>query len=386
MSKKLVLFALIIASLVSCSKVKDGEFLISGSAKGMEDGKSVILQTQDEAGISMINVDTVKVKDGKFEFKGKIKAPALYALFFPDYSSGLPLIVENDEVLVEVKKDSINNSKISGTYNNDEFQKFNEEARKIQKKMMDFQTKNMQAFRDAQQKNDTVAINKLIKQNSEIQKGLKDMMQKYPDTHPKSFISALIVLDMFRSPDFDAKKVQKLYDSFDASIKNTKPAKKIKDQLDALNLAKKSPKAKPVAVGDIAPDFSAKTPEGSTVSLKQSMGKATIIDFWASWCGPCRKENPNVVALYSEFHAKGLNIIGVSLDKDAAKWKEAIAKDKLVWAQVSNLLEWQDPIALQYHVEAIPATYLLDGTGKIVAKDLRGEELKAKVAALLSAS
>jgi len=120
------------------------------------------------------------------------------------------------------------------------------------------------------------------------------------------------------------------------------------------------------------------------VSLKESLGKVTLIDFWASWCGPCRQENPNVVALYKEFHNKGLNIISVSLDEDAADWKEAIAKDKLTWTHVSNLKEMKDPIALQYGVTQIPTTFLLDATGKVVAVDLRGEDLNAKIKELLS--
>lgn len=117
-----------------------------------------------------------------------------------------------------------------------------------------------------------------------------------------------------------------------------------------------------VQIGQVAPNFSAKNPEGKTVSLKESLGKVTIIDFWASWCGPCRAENPNVVALYNEFHGKGLNIIGVSLDQDEAKWKEAIAKDKLAWAHISNLKFWEDPIAKQYNVKSIPATFILDAS------------------------
>ena len=120
------------------------------------------------------------------------------------------------------------------------------------------------------------------------------------------------------------------------------------------------------------------------MSLKESLGKITIVDFWASWCGPCRAENPNTVALYKEFHSQGLNIIGVSLDKDAVKWKEAIAKDKLVWTQVSHLKFWDEPIAIQYQVESIPATFVLDASGKIIAKGLFGEELRAKIATLLS--
>jgi thiol-disulfide isomerase/thioredoxin len=119
------------------------------------------------------------------------------------------------------------------------------------------------------------------------------------------------------------------------------------------------------------------------VSLKQSLGKVTLIDFWASWCAPCREENPNVVAIYNEFHSKGLNIISVSLDKDAIKWKEAIAKDKLTWTQVSNLKEMNDPIALQYNITQIPTTYLLDSNGKIVAIDLYGDRLKIKIKELL---
>jgi thiol-disulfide isomerase/thioredoxin len=120
------------------------------------------------------------------------------------------------------------------------------------------------------------------------------------------------------------------------------------------------------------------------VSLKECLGKVTIVDFWASWCGPCREENPNMVAIYNELHSKGLNVVGVSLDKDAQKWKEAIAKDKLVWNQVSNLKFWEEPIAKQYKVESIPATFILDAKGNIVAQDLRGEELKAKIKELLA--
>ncbi|MFM9987920.1 peroxiredoxin family protein [Flavobacterium sp.] len=139
-----------------------------------------------------------------------------------------------------------------------------------------------------------------------------------------------------------------------------------------------------LSIGQSAPNFTAKNVDGKLVSLKESLGKITIIDFWASWCSPCRKENPNVVNLYNEFHAKGLNIIGVSLDDKATAWKEAIAKDKLTWTQVSNLKSWQDPIAVTYNIQSIPATFLLDANGNIIAKDLRGVELKAKVAELLA--
>ncbi len=119
------------------------------------------------------------------------------------------------------------------------------------------------------------------------------------------------------------------------------------------------------------------------VSLNESLGKVTLIDFWASWCPPCRTANPKLVALYNEFHSKGFNIISVSLDKEADKWKKAIAKDKLTWTQVSNLKEMEDPIAVQYGIELIPTTFLLDSSGRIIGIDLPQEEMKAKIKALL---
>ena len=120
------------------------------------------------------------------------------------------------------------------------------------------------------------------------------------------------------------------------------------------------------------------------VSLKQSLGKVTLIDFWASWCSPCRQENPKVAALYNEFHTKGLNIISVSLDENKGSWAKAIEEDKLTWTQVSNLKEMKDPIALQYGVSQIPTTFLLDTSGKVVAIDLRDDDLKSKIKELLS--
>jgi peroxiredoxin len=382
--KKILIVGAFVALLFSCSKVAKGEYLITGNIKGIKTGL-VFLQKQNPAGMGIINIDTVKVVDGKFEIKGKITEPEISFIEVKNINGKVPFVLEEGEITIAVDKDSIFKSKLSGTYSNDEFYNFNSESNKIQKrlqkKVMDFQMKNMAAMNDARKNNDTVTINSLRKQYDVIQKDITDYTFNYPKNHPKSFISVLIVQAMFNNPNFKPAAIETTFNSLDESLKKTKPGKKIKENLVAIS--KQSKLKSKVTIGSIAPDFKAPSPDGKIISLKENLGKVTIIDFWASWCAPCRAENPNNVALYNEFHSKGLNIINVSLDSDATKWKEAIAKDKLTWIQVSNLKEMEDPIALQYGVNQIPTTFVLDASGKVVAIELRGEELKAKIKEIL---
>ncbi|CAN1565724.1 TlpA_like_family domain containing protein [Flavobacteriaceae bacterium] len=382
--KRILLLLTVSAVLFSCNKAGVNEYIISGTVKGVADGKTVILEKQDETG-QLKPIDTVKIKDGKFTIKGSAKEPEIMLLQVEALQGKVPFILENGDIEVIVDKDSIQKTKLSGTFNNDVFSKFNVDVVKFQKdsqkKMTAFQNTNMAKMKAAQEAKDTITINKLMKEYQVLQKAGMDFYVKFAEANPKALISALIVDSMLNDPSVDLARAKKIFASFSPELKKYKPGKSIQSKLDKI--------AKPVAatteVGTIAPDFSAPNPEGKSISLKESLGKVTIIDFWASWCNPCRAENPNVVALYNEFHSKGLNIISVSLDKDAKKWKEAIAKDKLTWNQVSNLKDFEDPIAVTYGINAIPSTYILDAKGTIVAKDLRGAELKAKVAALLAA-
>jgi peroxiredoxin len=226
----------------------------------------------------------------------------------------------------------------------------------------------------------------LMKEYKTYQDQFKDISLKHVEDHPKSYISLFFIKQFLSDPSFDVARGTKMYENLDPTLKNTREGKSIKKTLDGVKTAEKKndTSAAAVEIGTVAPDFSAPSPEGKDISLKSSLGKLTLIDFWASWCGPCRKENPNVVALYNDFHAKGLNIIGVSLDEKADKWKDAIAKDQLTWAHVSNLKGWEDPIAKRYYVDGIPATFLLDEKGVVIARNLRGDELRAKVASILS--
>lgn len=381
-TKKFILLFSFIIILTSCNKAGKNEYIVTGTIKGIENGKSVTLEVQDEITKQLKAVDSAKIENGKFVFKGTAKEPELYLIQIESADSKIPFILENGDIEMIINKDSIALTKVTGTYNNDELTGYKENGMKIQKKMMKFQEDNMAKMNEAQQNKDEVVINNLSKEYSKFQEEFAKQSEDYINKHPKAFISTLIIEGMFNQMTPDVAKIKKHYTALDQSLKNTKHGKNIKTKLDQLE--KPNTASGSTEIGSLAPEFSGPNPEGKVISLKESLGKVTIIDFWASWCAPCRAENPNVVALYNELHGKGLNIIGVSLDKDAAKWKEAIAKDKLAWNQVSNLKEFDDPIALMYNIQQIPSTIILDATGKIVAKDLRGADLKAKVIEFLN--
>lgn len=235
--KKIILLLSATVILVACSKAGKGEYVISGTAKGIENGKTVILETQDETGI--VAKDTVKVENGKFEMKGKISETAFYSIKLEGAQAPIAFILEEgEEVTIEVNKDSIQKSKVSGTYNNDEYVKFTEELTKIQKKLVDFQTKNTPAMQAAQQAKDTVAISKLMQEFGKIQQEVGEVSKAkyltYAETHPKSFISVLILQGILNDPSTDVKKAEKMFNDLEEKLQNTKPGKAVKEALAKL--------------------------------------------------------------------------------------------------------------------------------------------------------
>lgn len=372
--KKITLLALFTLSIISCNNLKDNEFLISGTANGIENGKKVFVEIQDENGV--IAKDTGVIENGKFELKGSTDNIDLGFIRIENEKINLPIILEEGKIKINIVKDSLQKSTIEGTFNNDKFQKFNNESVAILEKVKKFEKENNPKMQKALTENDTVTVNKIKKEYKNFQNDMNDYSKTFIKNNPDAFISVLLLENFLMREYIPATEIKSFYDKLDKKLVNTKSAQNIKKTLD-LMLA--------VVVGKPAPKFSAKSPEGKLISLDESLGKVTIVDFWASWCAPCRKENPNVVALYNEYHSKGLNIIGVSLDQDATKWKDAIAKDNLSWIHVSNLKYWDEPIGKQYGISSIPATFILDAKGNIVAKDLRGDALRAKVKELLDA-
>lgn len=389
--KKILLVLAASAFVMSCKKLADNEFEITGTVDPSLNGKSLFLEKQGPMGFTA--VDTVKIENGKFLFKGTVKEPEFQFISIegkPDQK--LDLVLEHGTIEIEMDKDSIFKSKKSGTYNNDMLSEYVKKTESFKKEEDAFKKKNRDVYMAAYQKQDQATMDNLNEQYKKIKEKREAFDMDFIKANPKAYINIFLLGQIAGSKS--PEEAKKLYASLDPELKKTEKGKELGKMFNEVPIPAAEP-AQPAAPaeapgksnaepGSTAPAFSANTPAGKKLSLKEAMGKVTIVDFWASWCKPCRMENPNVVAMYKEYHAKGLNIIGVSLDKDAASWKKAIADDNLTWNHVSNLMFWDEPIAKLYGVESIPATFVLDANGKIVAKDLRGAELKAKVAELLA--
>ena len=216
-------------------------------------------------------------------------------------------------------------------------------------------------------------MKKLEPRFDELEAAQKTIWGDYLKNNTSSPI-ALFVLNQYAGYDINVTEVEPLYN---------KLSKKLRKTPSGLDFAKKLELARKTAVGQIATEFTQPDVEGRNVSLTSYKGKYVLVDFWASWCGPCRAENPNVVKAYSKFRDKGFDILGVSLDEKKDKWQAAIQADNLPWTHVSDLKGWKNAAAEQYGIRAIPQNLLLDPKGMIIARNLRGEALERKLSEIL---
>jgi peroxiredoxin len=267
------------------------------------------------------------------------------------------------------KIDSLFDAVITGSKTQDEYKGYQNADKVIGEKYgvlyKDYQT--------AKEAADTAKQNALEKQMTALENESTKQQKDFIKANPGSYFTPLLISQ--NSYDQSAEELEASLNALDTNVAKVQVIKDLKEQVKTMKL---------VAIGQKAPDFTMNDPEGKPVALSSLIGaKLFLIDFWASWCGPCRQENPNVVKVYTEYHKKGFDILGVSLDRTKDDWVKGIADDKLVWSHVSDLQYWNNAAAKMYAVRAIPSNVLLDETGTIIGRNLRGEDLAKKVAEVL---
>ena len=369
MKKLFLLFTSL--GLIACgSKNNDNDNTLMASIDA-EEGSAVYFSTLNDNG-SPEPKDTVLVKDGKINLAlPNTDYQGLGILKLENNANGNVLFVyENEKIEGEIHADSLSKTDLKGGDNQDLLQEYMHFLNKQQKAGKALSEK----FRNPElQENPTLASQLNEERDAFIEKESK-FRKELIKNNPNSLVSVMILSDMLNMNRSSLPEIKSLFEGLSDKAQSTPAGKRIATFIKTNEATSE---------GSMAPNFTAKTPEGEDLSLKDAMGEVTLIDFWAAWCKPCRMENPNVVKMYNKYHDKGLNIIGVSLDKTKDAWVKAIEDDQLDWYHVSNLKYWNDPIAKMYQVRSIPSTFLLDKDGKIVAKNLRGQALENKVAELL---
>lgn len=358
------IIALIVVFAASCDKKTKG-YVINGFVSGNYTGWALLKKEKDNA---LITADSVEVKEGKFILKGEITEPEMFYLLLSDKQGYAPIFLENSEIKVEMNADSIHFARISGSATHDIFTTYMKEDEKLSTAI---QTA-YESFLAAQQ-NDTSLVAGLEKKLDSLDEARNNFTKDYIMKNGKSVVSAFLAYNNSYSYNFE--DISKILKSFDAATLKSSYALKLKERATILEN---------VQTGKPAPDFTQNDTTGKPVALSSFKGKVVLVDFWASWCRPCRAENPNVVAAYNKFKDKGFTVLGVSLDDNRQDWIDAIKKDKLTWTHVSDLKKWKNEFAAKYGVMSIPANFLIDADGKIIASGLRGEDLMKKLDEVLN--
>lgn len=362
--KKTILLVVMAAIIASCTTRP--HYVLKANIAG-SDSLTFILQMR-EAG-KFITLDSAVSKKGQFKMEGTIEYPQMVLLTAKNTRNRTQFFIENAPMTISGKLDSLMDANVTGSKTQEEYHSYVNN----QKAIGDKYSSLYKEYQTAEQANDTAKKNAIDKQINALETQMTDDQKAFVKNNPSSFFTPLLLSNL--SYDMNVADLESAVNALDTAVQKVQIVKDLKEQVKALKL---------VAVGQQAPDFTMNDPEGKPVTLSSKIGsKLLLIDFWASWCGPCRQENPNVVKVYAEYHKKGFDILGVSLDRSKEDWVKAIADDKLTWSHVSDLKYWDNAAAKMYAVRAIPSNVLLDETGKIIDRNVRGEALAKKVAEVL---
>jgi peroxiredoxin len=362
--KKYLVFlsmALFAAMLFACND--KNAFTISGTITNPGSVKDIYLLELDSTQVSV--ADSTKLsEDGKFEFKHNGPYANFYKLRVG--TNIFDLIAKNGDDInfTTDMSDSLHVYQLTGSDESEKMKEFN--------KISNVYTgKNTKLYAEYQLK-----AQALGKQSDSLLQAYMPTFKKNISDYANAAIAFMnanktSLAGYYAATTLDADTYEQQLITYADDIKNN-----FKDNPSVQSFIKQMMAAKPISIGHAAPGFTVMGIDGKPISLSDYKGKYVMLDFWASWCGPCRQENPNVVAQYAVYHPKGLNILSISLDTSRTNWQAAITNDKLTWAHASDLHNFDGPTEMLYHIEAIPSNFIIDPQGIIVAKNLRGTDLE----------
>jgi len=362
MKKVTLFFFIFFGSFWSFSQDGKG-FVIKGSINGSEDGTSVSIRDANDN--SLLASDSIK--GYKFTLEGSVDEPRLFRIVVgteePQY-----LFLENSPISIVADKGALKDMQVFGSSSHKDFLAFRAVFNPLVDKLNEAVNK-INPMPEGTKRDSMIQIYYSIL--DEIGKGVDDFITG----HPSSFVSPFVLSVTSQFYD-DPVLLEQRLGRLDEKIRASRGGQDLQAMIDYLKVG---------AIGTRAPDFTQPDTTGAPVSLSSFRGKYVLVDFWASWCRPCREENPNVVANYNRFKAKNFTVLGVSLDRPGQKgaWVNAIKQDHLTWTHVSDLQFWNNAAAQLYRVQSIPFNILVDPDGMIVGKNLRGPDLENKLCELL---
>lgn len=347
--------------MAACSS--ESHYVVKGKIDGSD---SITFYIQKREAGKTITIDSAVSRKGSFTIKGgAIEYPQLVQFVAGDTKKRTSFYLENSEITITGSLDSLFKAVIKGSKTQDEYMAFIESNKPLSERYSNTYIE----YQAASQAGNAVRVAELEKQADSIQTEMTNLQKNFVKNNPASYVSPSILSSL--SYEMEADEIESIINAMDTAIAALPQMISLKERVAVM---------KAVAVGQKAPDFTMNDVDGNPIALSSKTGyKLLLIDFWAAWCGPCRQENPNVVKVYNEFHKKGFDVYGVSLDQTKEAWVKAIADDKLSWTHVSDLQYWSNSAAKMYAVNSIPSNFLLDETGTIIAINLRGDDLSNKV-------